>query len=321
MQKKFKISLTKLIGPVILGLILYFKIDFKKLLLIIDSVQWPYLFYVVIILLIKSPINPYRWQYILKRLSINCSFKKIFNTYYLTMLLGLITPGRVGEIIFRMFILKKEGYLLNKSLVSIILDRLADLFFLLLFSSIGVLVFLKLLGLKTLLIILIPLFGIILFLILIQKDFSKKLLEKFFLFLIPKKFCPNSKIYFKNFIENLQKFTLKDYLIILLLTSGTWIIIIGSMYVLARGWNITAIPFFYFALSIILARLVGLLPISIGGLGTREAILLGLFSFFSISSEKTIGFSLSMFVLAVLVNGMIGVYIWLRNQEPFYEKK
>ena len=273
-----------------------------------------YLFISIVVLMSGSVISPFRWYYILKQLSINYSFWKVFKINYLTNLLGTITPGRIGEVVGKIGFLKIKGEQIDKSLTSVILNRIADLFFLLLLGSIGVLVFFQFLGVKVFFLVFTPLILIILFLILIRKNFSKNLLEKFFIFFIPLKFKLNWQMYFKKFLSNLEKFNLKNYLAIFLITSCSWIIIFISMYLLALSLGIYTIPFFYLVISVAFSRLVGLLPISIFGLGTREATLLALFSLFNIPPEKTIAFSLFMPLISVIFSSSIGVYAWFKEK-------
>jgi len=295
------------IGLIILILILYFKVDFKELLSITSNLYWPYLMLSFLLLFLKTPFNPYRWQYILKKISINYPFLKSFKVYYLSTLLGIITPARTGEIIYRISALKKENYPLTKSLISIIIDRMAEIFFLLVFSLLGILLFFNLFGLYSLIIILAVLGLLFLIFILAKKGF----IEKLFWYFIPKNKFSFQKSQ-KAISKNLNKLTPKNYLIIFFLTALTWIFIIASMKLLALSWGITTIPLIYFAASIFLSRLAGLLPISIGGLGTRETTLLFFFAFFAIPEEKTIAFSLSMFLLGLIHIALINLFFLIK---------
>ncbi len=69
--------------------------------------------------------------------------------YNASIYIGLFTPGRVGEA-SRVFYLKKE-HSVGKSFVSIILDRLADIVFLLLFGYFSMFLFLDILKQEVLL--------------------------------------------------------------------------------------------------------------------------------------------------------------------------
>ena len=60
---------------------------------------------------------------------IKYSLKDSFLMYCSGLYLGVVTPGRMGEIAKALY-LKKDGYSMGKSLVGAVLDRLADFIFL-----------------------------------------------------------------------------------------------------------------------------------------------------------------------------------------------
>ena len=58
-----------------------------------------------------------------------------------------------------------------------------------------------------------------------------------------------------------------------------------------------------------------LIPITINGLGTREATLIALFSVFGISAGTTVAFSLlSLFLLAIIPACLGGFFILIKNK-------
>ncbi len=304
----------KLIGLVLLIFIFYFLIDFNKLILVFSQLKWTYPTLALLILLAKTPANPYRWHYLLKKFSVKYSFKKLFSIFYFSILSGLITPSRIGEIFFRTAAIKKEGAPLNKSLISVILDRLTEFFFLVIASLIGILFFISLIENQTIIWILLCLFlGILIGFLLIQKNLIKKL----FLFLLPKKNKSSVDKYLTETSQLLKKFNFKDYLAIFSLTAITWFFILIAGKILLIGLGINSLPFGYFLSAVFLSRLVGLLPISIAGLGTREATLIYLFSFFNIAEEKTIIFSLSLFLLEIISIALINLYLLLKPNRVY----
>ena len=73
-----------------------------------------------------------------------------------------------------------------------------------------------------------------------------------------------------------------------------------------------SLPISYFALAVIMAmtNLFTLLPISIGGLGTREAALLFLLGPMGIGMEWTLAYSISVFVVTFVITGLMGATAW-----------
>ena len=118
-----------LIGIIIFAIIIS-RLDFHKLILILNNINYQYLFLAFILLLPILMIKSYRWNYLMKKQNINYSFKKSFLMYGIGMYIGIITPGRLGEL-SKIAFLKNDHHSLGKSSVSVILDRLTDLLFLL----------------------------------------------------------------------------------------------------------------------------------------------------------------------------------------------
>jgi hypothetical protein len=71
-----------------------------------------------------------------------------------------------------------------------------------------------------------------------------------------------------------------------------------------------SIPHFVAAVSIV--GMIGLVPITISGVGTRDATMIFLFSLVGLPSEAAVGFStLILFLLAE--NWFVGFLVWLRH--------
>ncbi len=285
--------LIRSIGIIIFILILIFKIDFEKLLQIV-RIDYRYLTGAFIVLLMSSIIRPIRWQYILEKLNINYSFKKTYWLYYIGVLMGNITPGKIGEF-GKIAYLKKDGNTTSNSLISIIIDKIIDLIFLVIVSGIGIIVFYKFLKidiLPTLIIILIAL----LLLIIILKTRAHKTLIK--------------RLHLSDFIKKFKLYKFKNYFYIFLLTIFYWLSHYVIFFLLARSIGIDQLSFINLALSITMTGLIVLLPISILGIGTRDISLLFLFSFFGVAPELIISFSI-LGLGVIVINSLIGLICWL----------
>jgi uncharacterized membrane protein YbhN (UPF0104 family) len=92
------------------------------------------------------------------------------------------------------------------------------------------------------------------------------------------------------------------------------IIAATQVYIIALAFSIE-IPFIYFIfLSLISVALSHVLPISIGGLGIREGIFIYLLSEFGVIPEIAFVISLSGFIVKLLIPGLIGLIIPLREK-------
>ncbi len=79
-----------------------------------------------------------RWKYILKNYGINISRKEATALYGLGLAAGSVTPGQAGDFIKALY-LQDKGYSLSRGMVATLLDRLFDMFVLVLLALGGLL--------------------------------------------------------------------------------------------------------------------------------------------------------------------------------------
>jgi uncharacterized protein (TIRG00374 family) len=309
----------RLIGIAIFAFILVYKIDLKETLSVFQHLNPFYLFSAIIIMIIASTIKPYRWQYILKTIGINYSFWKTYKLYFIGLFMGIITPARLGEA-GKILYLKKDRHPLDKSLISIVIDRFADITYLISFGFIGLFFFFYLFKNLIISVAIIAVVGAILFLLIIKNKGAKIILKKAVFFLAPAKYKQKLQKSFSEFIKILKLYKLKNYFAIFIITIFCWLPSYVAVYFLAKSVGITRVSFLYLAVSITVTSLITLLPISISGIGTRETVLLLLLIPFSISSEQIVSFSLLIFLTNFIIIPLIGFYCWLINPLPTHNK-
>lgn len=76
-----------------------------------------------------------RWRLLLRIQGIEYGFRTSFRIYYATSFLGMLTPGRVGELSRLSYLQRDHGVPRSKALAGVVVDRLHDLAMLLLISS------------------------------------------------------------------------------------------------------------------------------------------------------------------------------------------
>lgn len=292
----------------ILFLIILSKVDLEEVFQNIKNINS---FYLILALLMTFPTifnKALCWNYIKKQQGIKYSLKNSFLMYCSGIYVGLITPGRIGEVAKALY-LKKDGYSMGKSLVSAILDRLTDFVFLLIFLLFGSLFFLTIFQKQILILILGIIISIFLFVIFLKIGLIKFVLKKLFYILIPQKHQMSWKTNFQDFVDGLKIYKFKNYLIIFLITAFSWIFYYLQMYLLAKGVGLS-VPFLYLAIAVTVAGFITLIPISISGIGTRDAALIILFSPFLIAKEQIIAYS-ALILFMVLWGALIGLICWL----------
>jgi len=311
---KIKSFVLKLIGIALFMFILT-KIDLKSFFSLLKNIN---LYYFIGAALIAFPIlfiKAYRWNYLKKAQKINYKLSDSILMYGAGIYIGLLTPGRVGDFI-KVLYLKNDGNSAGKSFVSVFIDRLADLLFLMVFGYIGMFFFIHLFRKQVYL--LSSLFAAVLLIIIFaatNKKIVKKILKKIFNFLIPAKHKEKIKVNFNDFYRDLKILNKKSIIKVSLLTVLVWLVYFFQMFLLAKALSID-ISFVYLAVCACIAGLITLIPISISGIGTRDITLIVLFSFLSISRESAVAVSMLILSMSVVM-AIIGLACWLKKPVRF----
>jgi len=305
---KFIKKYSFLIGLIIFIFIVV-RLDFNELIIVLSKANFFYLFGAFLLLFPILITKAYRWNYLKKRQGINYSLKESILMYGSGMYIGIITPGRLGDF-SKIAYLKNNQCSFGKSAVSVILDRIIDLLFLLILGYLGLFLFFSFFKNLILISTIILIFSLIILIVFLKINSFKLFLEKLFNLIIPSKYQKSWKINLQDFINGLKIYKTKDYLFILLITGLSWLFYYLQAFILTRSIGISNISFLYISICITIVGLVNLLPISILGLGTRDALLILLFSTFSISQETIIGFSFLILLIAILM-GLICFTCWL----------
>ncbi|MBU2472740.1 flippase-like domain-containing protein [Patescibacteria group bacterium] len=303
-----------LIGLLIFFYILFYKINLAEVSKILIQANLFYIGLAVFFVLLMILIQPIRWNYLKKAQNIDYPLKDSFFIYNTGFFLSTITPGRIGDLI-KVLYLKKDGYSIGKSLVSIILDRLADIVFLLIIGYLSIFFFFKDIRKDLFLFTFLGLIILALFIIFQRNGSFKKLINKILGFIIPSKYKKSWHLNYQEFINDFKGYKLKNYLVISLITVVVWFFYYSSMFFLAKSIGLE-VPLIFFILSVTLATLATLMPVSILGLGTRDATLLLLFSSLDINPEITISFS-TLYLLMLLMSNFIGFLSWLKKPLKF----
>jgi len=294
---------------IFLFIIILIRIDIGSILENIKNVKLSYLALATLfsfpILLVKS----YCWNYIKRKQNIHYSLKDSFLMYGVGLYIGSVTPGRIGEA-SRALYLTKDRHSLGKSIVSLVLDRLSDFVFLLVFIFLGLLFFLDLVSKQILIALATAIFLIVLFFIFLKSSPTKSILKKSFHFLIPNKYKKSCKINFQDFVKDIKIYNFKDYLIIFLITAFSWFFYYIQMFIVAQSANIANISLLHLSIILTVVGFITLIPISISGIGTRDTALIFLLTPFAIAKEQIIIFS-SLILLMYIFTTLIGFVCWI----------
>lgn len=302
-------TLSTVIKVAISLVILYFlfretSFDEKTFLQTISNLNLKYFILSLPFVLILLALKSYRWKLIIDNLEETYPYKKALQAYFASFSLGIVTPGRLGELL-KVYNLRQDiaSVQPTKAFLTVVADRLFDMVFLIWFGFAAALFYSNIF---TDLYILLPLS----FTVIVVLVFLSRVLLQFLK------------------MQWLQKNTILLFLIQcldVLLSKRSW-----------PFWLISALAyaFFFFGIKVLflavgvsmgffesgfiisLIGLVLLLPISVAGFGTREAGLVYLLSFYGLSPETAISFSLLQFTVFFLWGGIVGLIFWLAAPIP-----
>ncbi len=287
------------------------RLDIVKVISVISHAKLSYLVLAALTVFLILVVQTFKWFVIAKKQKIDVPFSKAFKINFITKFYGFVTPSKIGTVT-RAGYLKKYTKNIGKGFSNFVLDKILDIcsvFFLAIFFSYLFKEKFSFLPLN----LFIALFVTFIFasFIFINKKRSRFLLKIFYRKFVPERVKEKARVTFNSFYENMPK---KRYIVLFFfLNIANWIIIYLLSYFVALSVGIK-LPFIYFLAVLPIGTLISLIPITINGLGTREAALISLFGLFGIEATKVF----SMSILVLFINGvlpsLIAIFIIFKNK-------
>lgn len=277
----------------------------------------PWLFTLVIAALLPLIwLKTVRWQVILAGVGLRYALGPAYLAYFGSLFVGLLTPGRLGEFVKATHVQAECGATMPQALTSVLADRLFDLAALLV---VGVLALLTL-----------PFFGgrlgLGLGLILAGTLAGSRLLvdRRGFAWLQAfgsrwgriGRMLLGPQGWLTQVHAGLRQLTRSQLTMAAALTALAYALYFGQCYGLARAMGL-GIGFGPATYAVALGSLVTLLPISISGLGTREATIIAYLGAAGVGAEAALGFSLLVFATFYLGSGLLGMVAWWIKPAPW----
>lgn len=259
----------------------------------------------IIVLFTFHFLRVYRLLLIFNSLKIKVSFTDILNIYYIGLFLGIVTPGRLGEL-YRIKIINDLGISKISNYNFLISEKILDILSVLFF------VFLIVTFQYSETIFLNIIFSFFIFLIITT------LISKFYILLMDiskyvctKLFRKNKKFDFKVFFENNPFEIIKSikFIQLFILSFLFWLVFI---YAFNIGIN-SSFSFTYLeAIQLFVINVfVTSVPISFMGLGLREIALVKFLNFQNLELVAMISIQFIYFNLATIV---VGIILYIRRE-------
>jgi glycosyltransferase 2 family protein len=270
---------------------------------LLNSLKSCSIFYVSLITVIMVPAvlaRAWRWHYLLTRRGIRVSLGSITNATFIGMALNLFLPASAGDVVRSYYSWQTYGHK-EEMLASTLADKAVALFSLFFLGAVGgflcgatkLAIMASLLLFPTAFLLIVPIRWLWNFLAVLIKKLLKKDLDV--------------DLLLRAFHMDLSTF-------------------FGAMYISIVGWMITNLMY-YLAVSSVgahigigftfaiapLINIVRMLPISISGLGSADALMVQLLQGVGIEKHLTLAASMIVNLTLIMLPGAIGAVLMLIN--------
>lgn len=307
-------NLLKFAAPALYVICLFRFVDIAVVINTLSNIRFDMVCISLILFPLLATIQIYRWWIICHLLSMKSSFLALAEIYFVAWFLRIIPfVGATG--IAKIVYLKNQGELASKATASVFVEKSIEMIGLFFFGAIGLLY--------------------------LPKGFVEKrhlwfywgtaLFTGFIAILVILFLAPRIKLFIENYLDkqlheigNALKhiwidlwahFSLKFVILQLLSTLTINIIRAAVMFLLAVSLEVDVL-FMQMLACTALIGLANILPISINGLGTRDAILVLMLPLWGVSKESALALGLTAFLWVVFTQ-VAGMIFWLKLPLPF----
>ncbi|MBW2996311.1 flippase-like domain-containing protein [Candidatus Woesearchaeota archaeon] len=250
------------------------------------------MFIVLIIFILNFAISAYNIGLITSGIK-KIKFWILLKYNMLSWGIGSFVPGKLGELSI-VYLFKKQGIGYGQGLAISIMDKVITIFTLFLISILGAVVFLDLYLMIDIVIIFIGILVMLYFVII--SNFGRKMIRKYILRSYASYFDGFSKT-IKGYIRERKGRLMLNFV----LTFIKWGVLGLTIWLLFLSFGVE-VNYFYALLIHALVNIITLIPISISGVGVREASAVYFFTIIGVSSSIAAGVYLINLVLNYFVS-------------------
>jgi uncharacterized protein (TIRG00374 family) len=312
---KINVKLFSLIG-ILLFIFILTRIDLSSLFEIFLGINLFFLCCALIVNGIAIVVKSFKWKLIVSTLKKEISLSLSIRAFLIGFSFSVLTPAKLGDFV-RAFYIRDEQCTLGKALSSVVTDRLIDIVTLFSFAFVGILVFSfvfhrEILSVSLLVILAVAIASAVY--IVTNKQLLTRLLRPFFNIFIPHHHKKTVSEYYHDFFSGLSVFfqNKKIFFLVIIVGIVSWFPPIVYAYLLALSLGIS-VDLTFFVIVIPIISLLDLLPISISGIGTRDAALIFLFGLQGIPPESAVAFSLLYLFMSYWLVALVGALFWIQN--------
>jgi uncharacterized protein (TIRG00374 family) len=227
-----------------------------------------------------------------------------------------VTPGKAGDAVRALYLRSDSGRPLGEALLTVFVDRLWDLGFILAGGAVTALIFSQ----RYIQIPSAPLFAFgavaiaLAAAVATNRRWMRALLKPAFSVLGPARYRDDLSTSFHAFYDALRVYgaSPRRSAVMAAMTLACWALIFLLAVYTSVLLSIPVSPG-YIVLMMPIVTLVELIPFSISGLGTRDATVIYFFSVVGVGSAEAVGFSIVYVVIGTYLTALVGFALWMRH--------
>jgi len=283
---------------------------------ILRGIEPAQLLWAPLIIAAISIVRGARWRYVIRSLGMEYGLRRSTSVWMIGFFASSVTPGKAGDALRALYLRTDTGRPLGEALLTVFVDRLWDLGFILVGGVATALIFSQ----RYIQIPSAPLFAFGAAVIAAaaavatNRRWTRALLKPVFSVLVPVRHRDGLSASFHTFYDALRVYgaSRRRTAVMAAMTLTCWALIFALAVYVSRLLSIPVSPAFI-VLMMPIVTLVELIPFSISGLGTRDATVIYFFSVAGVGSAEAVGFSIVYVLIGTYLTALVGFALWVRH--------
>lgn len=306
-----KLKLIAIIIPIAIFTVIFLNIDIELFYENLKNLNLYFFIPALLYFFVYPIIGIERWRLLINT-KYNLDFKTAFRIYFIGETLNIILPSKAGDISKAYFVKKFKGYSASYAVSTVVFEKILDLLAISTIFMVGFLLAKSSFGFLDII------FGFVIFVSLVFVMFvyfDKITIIKNTVYKLNKQKLINIYEDISEFIKNIRN--KKSLLLSIVLISVLfWAGHLFQIYLFFHAANVE-IPYIEVIYYVPIAIIVGLVPITVGGIGTRDATLLVLLG--GIYPAESIVLAGLLISLRYFIPGIIGMF-FIRNYNKYAQE-
>ncbi|MEI7644385.1 MAG: lysylphosphatidylglycerol synthase transmembrane domain-containing protein [Chloroflexales bacterium] len=305
-MKKYLPWVVRLLGPLLL-IVFLAKANLAGM---IDTLRGAEVWPIALSLLLLPPfviIKSWRWVRLLREMGLKLDLPTAIALYTVGIFYGATTPGQAGDLLKAVY-LRERGHPMAPAMLSVVLDRLFDLLVMAAAATLGIFALGQLLpsrGLQTALVVAMGLGMVALTTVLVAHGPREWMLTA----VLPR-LAPRLKLHLDRWNSQLSSLALRPQLLgavglASLISAG---FTFWRLWLLFLALGLDQVPLYVVVGASALIAVLQVLPISVAGVGVRDAVLIAILMPYGYTSDQAIILS-ALFLLVNIEHILVGFVV------------